>query len=587
MTSAMRDRFLSLRELEKVTTILIAMDTGKVQANIVRDFLLMLEQHGRSEHELRNCILTAVNRFDMLVPPRADALDTAAVGVAAVDVAAVDAAAIDAAAVDAAALEPAAVIAASEDLATAWSAASELVRGQADRVVLCSSVAAIGSRQVPGVAPVDDRIRVDGMSLDGLSERELDRIGEAIGTVRDRARFWSRTSERMRRAAPDDRLAALLDGFTTDGGFTELRVMIERHVTEHGGDLRVRRMRAGEAELVAAMRRLCRAIRAVRGRDGDEVATETDILIDLISTAEAALDALTASAKDFRSPSRPKVEGRPLLEAVEADAVAQVFEWRQWRELRPRVRNAIVNVGAGGNRAGVDGDPFDDPFAEFFGATAGDDSTGPFIEEFAATVQHVISGGERMLRSSLEEWAADREAETAALRAKLADPEVLHALTDRMIAADPAHGRDRVAALTFLATPERLVEILRMRVSKGGDRALVPAELFPLRADHKLPWHPDRDRKAADDADSQTARHQINVFRMRRELACAVSRAATGHLAATLADLARLVDQGASRVRTMMPAAQDVRRAELGVSPGAAGAAESPVCALVAQWKDR
>ena len=222
------------------------------------------------------------------------------------------------------------------------------------------------------------------------------------------------------------------------------------------------------------------------------------------------------------------------------------------------------------------------------------DSTQIFLDRFKKSLEDVLSSSRDAMTSAVADWIDERNAALAELRAKLADPALLELLAEggARLAAAGRGDPDRVGPLQVLADLQWSGELLAELIQDEAVTEEWIAESFPLPLPRYLPWNravPEKDG----DVEQRLVRHQMYMFRMRREIASAMADAVAVRLAQDIAvfrqellgnlNLGMELIPDPGTVRSMFPdppkAAQDVT--------AAADATGSPVRSLLREWRAR
>ncbi|MEV7008513.1 dynamin family protein [Streptosporangium sp. NPDC051022] len=555
--TAVRDEYLSVRELDEIDAIVIVLPSHRAERDDARQFYSLLERNRRGKGALSESILVAANCFDLLQPP--DTLHTGAAD----------------------------LIASSRDLASLHRMATTLNGRREDRIAFTSSLVAIATRGLPY-----DRGGEEG-----------DKITKMLGAAGAQAERWKRIAGDLSLTDPDHAYTAALREFGRDGGISGLRAMLDRHVRTYGVFLKHEAVVPIAADLLAALRTLDRMLRpAVQGVSGD--ARGTGSLTALFRMIEEETSRTMRSLGLLTDPERLSVEGTwvapgvgsAVLDLARAGATYDVFTWREWQEYRERVKDdGRIGPPLGRSQTGGTGRGSGFGIARAMPAEA--DATAPDTTErlfgrFEPTCVRAVGTAREIYLTAVASWAERRHRELAPARERLRDPAARAAAERLLTALDPGDGGEArwhnllsLAAMDWL--PGAAAGLLPVPVPLPAAETARIAERFPLRTAHALPWHGDR-LNIAGDAGARIVSHQMNIFRVRGDIVAAVNHYLRRHLLADAARLGRVLREELQELRNAVPAEESVRSMTRSGPAEArrSGPSGGPIRDLLDEWGD-
>jgi hypothetical protein len=474
-----RDRFLAVRGLEGVETILVLVDSMKPGGPAPDTFYRSLRALGRSDEALAESMLYCAGGFDRLRPP------------------------------------------------------PPLELGDGERMTVDRVVGAYGPLRVllasghqPGVSSVQAFVSsvlalVDG-DIPAPPEVGLEIQGPNALAAAD---GWRKIADALAADGNGAQLADCLTAFTRDGGLSRLRGLLEDHVREHGLSLRLSRMEALADELDALRLELVDALRAAGGVDRSDGAQRAQrarrVFSEVGSRRIQLVDWVLPTLRD--PTSIPFERNGSLRDQLARRAAELVAGWPQWAAIFECVEDDVIvpprreaAPGRGVLAVKLFGDRQE---------TAPDkrlpQSVEELVEPFAESCRQLRALSLEALGPGLSRWLARRSAESADLRRRaeqLLDAgareriaadrrlplvvQVLTLLLDPAVLAD-----DAVAQLAELAGPADAGDAAR--AEQEYDRRV--REAFPLRRDQVPGW-------ATDPPGARGTRHIVRVLRMRSAL---------------------------------------------------------------------
>ncbi|GAA0445421.1 hypothetical protein Aca07nite_03180 [Actinoplanes capillaceus] len=549
--SAKRDEFLSRSVLRDIHTIITVYDSGKAGTDVPDKFYTMLEEHGRPRTELRESILAVGNAFDRVNEPD---------------------------------LPPSGPITlerlrgASQQYNDLYNGALLLVDKRDERIVLTSSVVAIEKRGIPT----------------SFTGQEAAKLATARAGVPEVLVRWRSVARRLVEAEPDSPWVPTIEAFVADGGFDHLRRLIERHATEHGVANKLSTMKRQHARLREALERLCRLLPhhdLPRGANAMEQARAK--LLELTDDMRRRHEALFRALGDFRDPlTVVMATGEPLIEAVQNDATTAVASWEAWRTVLQRADGGLIRKDAPAAQGPAGGLRARFPTAP----RARYDSTGAFREPYLETCGRYIHAGRRAFAEAVRVWVEEQSTETSELRLRINDDDIQDLLRTGLLrlTGDADTVETRMQGLGLLADLEWFVIPAPTEAEAVDGEAAAAVEYgFPAERERALPWNVSVPEKAGD-RQQQMVRHQLYLFRQRRELDNAVVSVVTAELVRQIEafyelrrdDLAVVSEQMLTRdeIRRMFPVDRPAGQEEDAAEPDRS---ESPLRSLLRQWRER
>lgn len=557
--TAIRDEYLSVRELDEIDAIVIVLPSHRAERDDARRFYSLLERNRRGKGALSESILVAANCFDLLQPP--DPPHTGAAD----------------------------LVSSSRDLSSLHRMATTLNGRREDRVAFTSSLAAIA---------------VGGLPYDADGE-EGDKVAKALEAAGAQAQRWRRVADDLLLTDPGHAYTAALGEFGRDGGIAGLRAMLDRHVRTYGVFLKHEAVVPIAADLLGALRTLDRMLRP--GHLGGLGAPRGGAsLTALFRRIEEETSRTVRSLGLLSDPERLSVEGvqaaqadgEAVLDLARATVTYDVFTWGEWQQYRERVRDDDGRIGPPPTRGRTGGGAGRSPLLGIVHQMpteteeAAPDTTERLFGRFEPTCVRAVGTGREIYLEAVASWAERRHRELAKVREDLLDPD-LRAPIERLFAAlDPADGGaarwHNLLGLTAMDwLPGAAARVLPVPVPSSPEEAAQIAERFPLRTGHALPWHGGR-RNIGGEAGTHVVTHQMNIFRVRGDIIAAVNHHLRRHLLADAATLGRDLREVLQALREAVPAEENVRRlTRTGASeargPGPSG---GPIRDLLDEWGD-
>ncbi|MEU1883555.1 hypothetical protein ABZ470_40130 [Streptosporangium sp. NPDC020072] len=565
--TAVRDEYLSVRELDEIDAIVIVLPSHRAERDDARQFYSLLERNRRGKGALSESILVAANCFDLLQPP-----DVPFAGVAD-------------------------LVASSRDLSSLHRMATTLNGRREDRVAFTSSLVAIAAQGLP--------YETGG--------EEGEKITASLGAAGAQAERWKRIAADLVLTDPGHPYTAAFGGFGRDGGVAGLRDMLDRHVRTYGVFLKHEAVVPIATDLLAALRALDRMLRPALGGAQAGV-RDTGSLTALFRMIEEETSHTVRSLGLLADPERLAADGTQVvpggsavLDLARAGATYDVFTWREWQQYRDRVGDdgRIGPPLGGGRAAGGRGFGVARRMPTEADATA-PDTTERLFARFEPTCVRAVGEAREIYLEAVAAWAERRHRELAHVRERLRAPDTAESVGRLLAALDPeddgqARGHNLLSLVSMDWLPDAAAGLLPVPVPpsngdrshgdpQGGsygdsyeDRERI-AERFPLRTAQALPWNGGR-RNIAGDAGARIVTHQMNIFRVRGDIVAAVGHHVRRHLLADAVRLGRELRVELQELREAVPAEESVRRlTRRGTHEGGRAPAGGPVRDLLDEW---
>ncbi|MEV6982659.1 hypothetical protein AB0M95_15545 [Sphaerisporangium sp. NPDC051017] len=469
--SALRDEYLSRTELGVVHTIITVIDAGNPSTSVPDRFYGMLQRYGRDEKELRDYILVAGNRFDLVPAPAVGVHDR---------------------------LTFPDLRAASQKLAGLSNTALALVQDQAARVRLVSSPVAMSKTGLAGYFPGEEGQKVQA----------------AVAYGPEAAEAWGKIAARLTDADPADPWAASLAAFAEDGGMRALRTLIEDHARTHGLRNKLLTMRAQDRRMREALVQLERLLLAEELTD-DENSSARQLVEELFNDFRLRHQRVAESLKALHDPAGLRAaDGAPLVERIRTSAVTEVMRWPEWQAILQRSHDGFIPKTERAEPPAVDWF-LDEDDLEGDGSL-GNETTATFFDSYADVLRAAATRGRRGVEEAALRWIESSVEQLGDLKERLGDPEVARLLDAGLPKLGRLYGAGVGQVLTRLADLSWMAKGVK-RILEGETPVEDVAAGYPLYLERALPWHADV-HEGPGDVEQQMARHQVYVFRLQREL---------------------------------------------------------------------
>lgn len=308
---------------------------------------------------------------------------------------------------------------------------------------------------------------------------------------------------------------------------------------------------------------------AVEHGSADEDAAAVALLAKVFDDFRRLHREISVAARKFGDPTRVTMaDGRLLLEEVRNRVITEVFAWPYWQTFLERADRGYVTKGA----REVSG--------RFRRAAPEGETTRTFLDDYRATRLGAAEWGRVELAAALQDWADRHNDILAPLRDWLANPDVRHHLDtglERLRAVRDDAYLDAMEALAdlnaLLLVPEdggepQILAAARAKAPSsaddGKDQAIASYPLY-IGADGNgsssaaMPWHPDVPEEPGE-SDQRLVRHQVYVFRLRRQLALGVANAVTRQLSTEIDLLYRELRTVLGEIFDLIPKSAQLRQ---------------------------
>jgi len=531
-SSGVRDLYLSLRELNRIQTILITLTSKQPGGDSGSAVYNLLQEH-RPGQNIRDMILVAATRFDELplqdkeaqlrayakpdsLVPSMGAKPAKAKGARAnlgddED----DAPAPKSPATAAPTGSIPAFLKEYSILGTCVSGGEALVpQDRSDRVLLISSMA-----HVRFLRDKNETFTVASPEFLSTYHGTMEKADEWRTT-------WGAVAKRLasESSGGDAKSKSLIDRLTEfgiDGGIGLLRKQMLSHVNLHGRAQLVKDVNAAyETELGQALKSLRDQL---PNQSVQNNPVQKDLQQNLANQLQEISRYLSNEKRSLENAPRMQiqVEDRPVdLEEILTDEVVfRISDWPQWQRLFSSAKEGIIDPASTKDILGSDDDDDDD------------DSIGcPFrSEDFFASFQKVISDLEtftlELLERGLDEWIAKLSRSSSEIRQIISEPlrkPELAAELKKMRLGEK--GRGLLNALKAIIDPPRMKSIFAP--NDGGISTLPVSKsdsttLFPLArgaSSRRFGWAPENAKLPDASKPDRNLSHMAMVLRLKEEI---------------------------------------------------------------------
>ncbi|MDW8244592.1 MAG: dynamin family protein, partial [Thermogemmata sp.] len=388
-SSGIRDRFLCLRELKQVHTILIVLNGMRPGNNMGPQLYDELQKH-RDGQDVRDMVLVVVGRFDQLPlqsEGEAGKLEEYLEGPLVEDPRTAEGVMEN-------------LLQELKVLRTCVTGAESLAaRNRWDRIVLASPLYHL-------------HFLKDKQVIGEQQNRNFFQDAELAAKAKHTLEKWQRLVRRFRPALSSQRdgksrwaaILRWLDECSQDGGISQLRRLILHHVQNHGLAQRHKDIKITAEKLRSALRELNSAVPTPSTISG----CPSEDRLQLIEQELRELATLYREWKDkLESEQNLTVvhEGveRPLDEVLQQEVVFRVFEWPEWRCLWKHVKNGCIRPPAPDAKqsvfAGLDDDDGTDDSVQRL-----PDRSEDFFEPFARSFDKLTEFAIQLVDQGVDHW---------------------------------------------------------------------------------------------------------------------------------------------------------------------------------------
>ncbi|ODH02964.1 hypothetical protein A4S05_21760 [Nostoc sp. KVJ20] len=309
--SGVRDTFVSLRELEKVQTILILLNGRTPESRSVSEIFTMIQKK-RPKQPLKDFILVGVGRFNQLSIESEQKIDEL----------------IKSAANDS--LAEKTVFQQLSGLKAIIDQASALT-SQQDRIVLLDQLIGLAdlakNSGAVKVGSTEFRARFEGQTDIGLQQSKL---------MRDK---WQSLSEVLLKADPDSSLGKQLGYFAQQGGIPKLRELILNHVAEHS----LRQLYEDTRKDAEKLRQQQNQLKDILSDLGIDT-KESQALIDLRSYLDNMKSTYNRMRDNLGKEPLKNAKGVPISDVIKDEITYKILEWSEWHLLFNNSQDGIIIV---------------------------------------------------------------------------------------------------------------------------------------------------------------------------------------------------------------------------------------------------
>src|SRR3984957_1131836 len=521
--SARRDEYLSSNELRDVHTIVTVFSMQKPDTKTPLEFRSMLQQHGRDQAELDQSILAVGNRFDAIEDPAPVASGQPAV---------------------ANLLDHASLVGRFADTARRLVGRQEGTDGRDAQIAIVSAVAGISRYGFPVHFPATEQERLDA-ALRGAP-------GSMSG--------WGDVAQRLAAPAPGNRWVQVLTDYGKDGGIAALRALIQEHAARDGLLNKYKVVERADRRLRQLLPQLERMLAPERTAVG-EAEHAKQLLAPVFDEYRRLRAAIDTAALEFADPTRLTLpDGTPLIASIRDRAVTDVFAWRYWQQFLHRARRGYVDKTVRNQRS------------RYIKTDGNDETTRTFFEDYRDTMARTEKWGHDQFAEAVRGWAERHNAKADDLRDRLADEDVRHYFEIGLAMLEANSNEEYRAALEDLADLRAL-----LRIGDDGEPGIFAEarELADAQGAHTagpigvtasyplfigpdgggaaaMPWHPDV-LEPAGESGQRLVRHQVYVFRLRRQLAMGLADTVTSQLSQEIDKVYRVLRQALDDIAKVIP----------------------------------
>jgi hypothetical protein len=329
----------------------------------------------------------------------------------------------------------------------------------------------------------------------------------------------------MRQAEPGSGWPDLLDAVIADGGVRRLRAALVRHVATHGASIKAGWVDRDLDALIAALRRIRTAERALGWQETAESATARDYLT-----------LVRKSARELRDASYGLADTAEIEKVIAVEAIDQAYQWPVWGSVLDRIepRHNFVVPSTGSH---------DD---------TRHDRTEPLQDSFAELVGDLIVLATNGYHQLAQQWLDSLDEATEQLRSSWGDGSMDTDLAGllRKIQKDPEKAAVADTAIAEMRGVRALIDAEIETAMNDLEKRSADPDTFPLRPRHHRPWAAVAGAVASDET---APRHQSVVLRMRGNVADAAAEVVSELVRGMAVNLAESVRRRAARIVDTVP----------------------------------
>ncbi|MCM0588948.1 MAG: proteasome protein [Gloeotrichia echinulata DEX184] len=314
--SGVRDRYLSLKELKDVQTVLLLLNGKSTGGDRANEIFTMMEQE-RPGQDLKDLILVGIGRFnqlpleseggerelDNLIADNSDNQSWSETTI----------------------LEKLNVLRTTIDQASAFTSKKE-------RIVLLD--------QRMGIADLAKRsTSITVASRDFLADLHYPGFLDQSKRMRDK---WGKLSQKLQATDPRSTLGKQLGYFANDGGIGRLRELIQTHASTHGQRQLIEDTKRAYQTLCKQQQQL--QVELAKITEQGIPVKESQALLDLRESIRT-LDKVYGNFQ--RNLSKEPLKNRPgvtVAETVKEELIFKIFDWEEWTLLFNRANNGLIQL---------------------------------------------------------------------------------------------------------------------------------------------------------------------------------------------------------------------------------------------------
>jgi Dynamin family len=487
--SGVRDRYLSLKELKDVQTVLLLLNGKSTGSDRANEIFTMMQQE-RPGQDLKDLILVGIGRFNQLPlnseggERELDKLIDNSQSVLETDV-----------------LEKLNVLRTTIDQASAFT-------NQKERIIFLD--------QLMGISDLAKRSsNVTVASPDFLANLDYPGFLDLSKRMRDK---WGKLSQNLQASDPRSTLGKQLGYFATDGGVGRLRELIQTHAATHG-QRQLYEDTARAYQVLAKQQQELKAELAKIEEQGIPI-KESQALNDLRSTIQTLDKVYRNFQRNLGKEPLKNRAGISVAEAVKEELIFKVLNWNEWTLLFNKANNGIITVT---ESKGVASKLFNRPGA----ATSTIPSKSEdFYPTFEKTIQELEGFARERIRQAVVDLLNQLFYEIAPQREQL---QTILSLEQNTLEQDietkfGAEAAELFYRLTIGCNPQLWQDAIISEID-STDQRLAPKTIFPLAS-------PDDKHKTgttfywslkSNEIKSTPANQQMLVLRLRDEITAGAS----------------------------------------------------------------
>ncbi|MGK7901677.1 MAG: dynamin family protein [Hormoscilla sp.] len=487
--SGVRDKFLSLRELKEVQTILLLLNGGKPGGDAGAQIRNMMEQD--KGVDLRDRILVGVGRFNQLPLTGTDQKNIDEL--------------IGFFGDDRPPLEEAEVLQELKILNLTVAGARNLTT-EKDRIVLLSQMWALQE-----LAERFSTLQVGSPEFAPELENYLGKDDET--RLRQK---WQELSEKLIDSGATKILRRQLRDFVDDGGIGRLRDLIVDHVQEYG----VKQLYEDTRRQAEALRKELNKLKGILEIIPDYIpTTESQEFVTLRESIENMVRTYRKFKEDLEKKPLQNNHGVAVSEVVKSELIFSIHNWKEWNLLFNKMASGTIEPPRkdGGKGKGVIGRGKKERGQKNPLPTSSDD----FYETFAKTMAEMEKFAGAQIRQAvldmLSQLSGTVEVERSNI-SKLMRPEMEEQIETEFGESEA----DLFNILQEATDPKQWTDPIIEESSISENSPIDPEKMFPLaRGDEKhqkigqvFDWSPDKKHPAR----PKPFNHQMLVLRLRDEM---------------------------------------------------------------------